>query len=76
MRNSRSLSTPNPDIDGVLPALTEDVAAINLGSQQFESSVLLAGLDPQRAMTFDELFDTDGAPLDLTVLRAQRGIHH
>ncbi len=57
------------EIDGVLPALTEDVAAINLGSQQFESSVLLAGLDPQRAMTFDELFDTDGAPLDLTVLR-------
>ena len=56
------------DIDGVLPALTEDVAAINPESQQFESSVQLAGLDPQRARVFDELFDTQGAPLDLTLL--------
>ena len=56
------------DIDGVLPALTEDVAAINPESQQFESSVQLAGLDPQRAKVFDELFDTQGAPLDLTLL--------
>ena len=58
----------DPDVDGALPALTEDVAVINPDSQQFESSVLLAGLDPQRAMVFDDLFDAEGAPLDLTVL--------
>ena len=56
------------NIDGVLPALTEDVAAINPESQQFESSAQLAGLDPPRARVFDELFDTQGAPLDLTLL--------
>ena len=59
----------DPDVDGALPALTEDVAVISPDSQQFESSALLAGLDPQRAMVFDELFDTEGAPLDFSVLR-------
>ena len=58
----------DPDIDGLLPALTEDVAVINPESQQFESSAMLAGLDPQRAMAFDELFDTEGAPIDLADL--------
>ena len=58
----------DPDLDGVLPALSEDVAVINVESQQFESSVMLAGLDPQRALTFDELFDTGGDPFDLSVL--------
>ena len=57
------------DVDGVLPTLAENVAAINSDSQQFESSARLAGLDPQRAMVFDELFDTGGEPIDLTVLR-------
>ena len=56
------------DVDGALPALTEDVAVVNPEGQQFESSAQLAGLDPQRAMVFDELFDTEGAPLDLTLL--------
>ena len=55
-------------MDGVLPTLAEDVAAINSGSQQFESSARLAGLDPQRAMAFDEQFDTEGESLDLTAL--------
>ena len=31
------------DVDGVLPTLTENVAAINSDSQQFESSTWLAG---------------------------------
>ena len=52
----------------MLPTLTENVAAINSDSQQFESSTRLAGLDPRRAMVFDELFDAEGEPLDLTVL--------
>ena len=53
------------DIDGVLPALTEDVAVVNTESRQFEASSILAGLDPRRAATFDELFDTEGSPIDL-----------
>ena len=57
------------DVDAVLPTLAENVAAINPENQQFESSARLAGLDPQRAMVFDELFDTGGEPIDLTVLR-------
>ena len=58
----------DPDVDGVLPALTQHVSVINPDSQQFDSSVLLAGLDPQRATTFDELFDVNGAPVDLSAL--------
>ena len=61
-------------MDGVLPTLAEDVAAINSGSQQFESSARLAGLDPQRAMAFDEQFDTEGESLDLTALGPMRSI--
>ncbi|MDE2969759.1 MAG: hypothetical protein OXT51_06635, partial [Chloroflexota bacterium] len=34
----------DPDVDGVLPVLTEDVAVINPDSRQFESGALLAGL--------------------------------
>ncbi len=60
----------DPDIDGVLPALSEDVAVINPASRQFESSVLLAGLDPGRARSFDELFDMEGVPIDLSSLGA------
>ena len=56
------------NIDGVLPALTQVVSAINPDSRQFESSVLLAGLDPARPGAFDELFDAGGAPLDLAAL--------
>ena len=56
------------DLDGILPALTQHVSVINPDSQQFDSSVLLAGLDSQRATAFDELFDTEGAPIDLAVL--------
>ncbi len=58
----------DPDVDGLLPALTQHVSVINPDSQQFDSSVLLAGLDPQRATSFDELFDTEGSPVDLAVL--------
>ena len=56
------------DIDGVLPALTQHVSAINPDTQQFDSSVLLAGLDPRRATAFEELFDTAGTPIDLADL--------
>ena len=37
----------DPDVDGAVPALTEDVAVINLAGRQFEAGALLAGLDPR-----------------------------
>ena len=49
LKNSPPCLTPILDVDGVLPALTQHVSVINPDSQQFDSSVLLAGLDPQRA---------------------------
>ena len=58
----------DPDIDAALPALTELVAVINQASRQFESGALLAGLDPARAAVFEELFDTEGNPVDLATL--------
>ena len=58
----------DPDIDAALPALAEDVAVINEASRQFESGALLTGLDPARASAFEELFDSEGAPVDLAAL--------
>ena len=58
----------DPDIDAALPALTVDVAVINEARRQFESGALLAGLDPSRAAVFEELFDSEGAPVDLAEL--------
>ena len=56
---------PDPDVDGLLPIVTETVAVVNLESQQFEANALITGLDPARASTFDEVLDTDGAPVDI-----------
>ena len=58
----------DPDIDGTVPALTEDVAVINLDGRQFEAGALLAGLDPARAAAFEALWDTEGNPVDLAAL--------
>ena len=59
---------PDPDVDGLLPVVTETVAVVNLESQQFEANALITGLDPARASTFDEVLDTDGAPVDISSL--------
>ena len=58
----------DPDIDGVLPVLAEQVAVINVRSQQFELGALLTGVDPTRAAGFDALLDTQGTPIDLASL--------
>ena len=59
---------PDPDVDGLLPVVAETVAVVNLESQQFEANALITGLDPARASTFDEVLDTDGAPVDISSL--------
>ena len=56
---------PDPDVDGLLSVVTETVAVVNLESQQFEANALITGLDPARALTFDEVLDTDGARVDI-----------
>ena len=58
----------DPDVDGVLPALVEDVAVVNFRSQQFEVEALYSGLDPVRAAEFETLKDIEGNPVDLAVL--------
>lgn len=59
---------PDPEVDGVLPVIADTVAVVNMGSQQFEANALITGLDPSRAATFDKIFDTTGAPIDLNRL--------
>lgn len=58
----------DPDIDGVLPALVEPAAVVNVRSQQFEVNALFAGLDPARAAEFEDLSDTEGTPVNLAFL--------
>jgi putative ABC transport system permease protein len=55
----------DPDIDGVLPGIVENVAVINPRSRQFEVNALLTGLDPVRARAFDALVTTQGDPMNL-----------
>ena len=45
-KNSPPALDADANIDGVLPALTEDVAAINPESQQFESLGTAGGSGP------------------------------
>ena len=58
----------DPDVGGVLPLLSESVAVTNPDTRQFESRAELAGLDPQLAPGFDQLYDTSGALVDLARL--------
>lgn len=50
----------DPDIDGVLPAVVENVAVVNLRGRQFEVRALLTGLDPASTAGFGELRDRAG----------------
>ena len=58
----------DPDVDAVLPALTENVAAVNVAGRQFEVNVMLTGMDPARAAKFEQLKLLDGRPADLAAL--------
>ena len=64
------------DIDGVLPALTEDVAVINRASRQFEASSMLAGLDPRRAADLRRAFGHGRRAGRPGVAGSRRGLHH
>ena len=58
----------DPDIDGVMPVLGEEVAIINFRSNQFEVNSLLVGVDPTRTAGFGVLVDAQGNPIDLASL--------
>ena len=60
--------TRTPRSTGYCRVIADTVAVVNLGSQQFEANALVTGLDPSRAATFDEVYDTDGNPIDLNGL--------
>ena len=55
----------DPDIDGILPALVEQVAVINFRTNQFEVNTIFSGVDPVRTAGFGPLDDTHGKPVDL-----------
>ena len=58
----------DPDIDGVMPVLGEEVAIINTRSNQFDVNSLLVGVDPTRTAGFGTLVDAQGNPIDLASL--------
>ena len=58
----------DPDVDGVMPVLGEQVAIINLRSNQFEVNSLLVGVDPARTAGFGALLDAQGNPIDVASL--------
>ena len=58
----------DPDVDGVMPVLGDEVAIINFRSNQFEVNSLLVGVDPTRTAGFGALLDPQGNPIDLASL--------
>jgi putative ABC transport system permease protein len=58
----------NPDIDAILPALTESVPAINRRTGLSEPWLVLTGLDPAALGPFGGLTSLDGEPIDLAAL--------
>ena len=58
----------DPDIDGVMPVLSEEVAIISFRSNQFEVNSLLVGVDPTRTAGFGTLLDAQGNQIDLASL--------
>ena len=58
----------DPDVDGVMPVLGEQVAIINFSSNQFEVNSLLVGVDSARTTGFGTLLDPQGDPIDLASL--------
>jgi putative ABC transport system permease protein len=60
----------NPDIDGIMPALTDSVPAVNQRTQLSEPSLILAGIDPARIAPFGGLKTPDGAQIDLAAIPA------
>ena len=63
-----ALESATDIIDGVLPALVEPTAVVNLRSRQFDVEGLFTGLDAERAKNFDPLKDIDGNAVDLASL--------
>jgi putative ABC transport system permease protein len=58
----------NPDVDGVMPILSEPVPVTNLRTKLSEPSLLMTGIDPQAVDSFGGLKDLDGKPIDLTLM--------
>lgn len=57
------------DIAGFVPALAENVPALNPRTAQSEPIVSLAGVDAQRIQTIGGLLDPSGNPLDIGALK-------
>ena len=65
----RPVLEADPDIDGLLLALVQNVAVVNLKNRQFEVAALLTGLEPSQARSFNpRLLTLDGGTVDIASL--------
>jgi putative ABC transport system permease protein len=60
----------NPDIDGVMPVLTESVPAVNQRTLLSEPSLILTGTDPAKIGPFGGITTPDGEAIDLAAIPA------
>jgi putative ABC transport system permease protein len=58
----------DPDIDGIMPVLSEEVPVFNVRTHLSVPSVSFMGLDETRLEGFPDIVDREGQPLDLASL--------
>lgn len=58
----------HPDIDGIMPFLSESVPTLNTRTQLSEPALQLTGLDIDRLDPFGGIRDLDGKPIEMTAL--------
>jgi putative ABC transport system permease protein len=58
----------DPDIDGIMPFLSESIPAINANTQLSEPALQLTGLDIARLDPFGGVQSVDGEPIDMSAL--------
>ncbi len=64
----RNAAASNPLIDGVAPAIFEEVGAQNLVSRQTEPRVAVVGVDPAQMKGFGAIHSLDGKTIDFASL--------
>ncbi|MEI2616387.1 MAG: FtsX-like permease family protein [Thermomicrobiales bacterium] len=60
----------NPDIDGIMPVLTETVPILNVDKRLSQPAVVMTGLDPARVPSFGGMKTTSGKAIDFAAVTA------
>jgi putative ABC transport system permease protein len=61
----------NPNVDGVMPVLAENLSAQNEAAGLGEPDILAIGLDPERVGQFGDIEAADGGEIDLASMPAE-----